>query len=181
MIKTEDLQEKIEVVGKRIRNYSTALDNIIESLRVTVEEQKELEKMVDELKGAEKVWPQDGDKYYFVTVDGDIILDTWEGGSYDNDIKAVGNCYRTKEEAEFEIERRKVMTEFKKFARDFVAGDWNYCIVWDFYADELYVDYRNKLKSNNLYFESEEKAWEAIEVVGEDRVKKYILGVVDND
>lgn len=181
MIKTEELQEKIEVIGKRIRNYSTALDNITESLRVTVEEQKELEKMVDELKEAEKQWPQEGDWYYWISGDGDVLVDTWDDGLRDKSIRAIGNCCRTKEEAEFDIERRKVMTELKKFARDFVAGDWNYCIVWDFYDDELYVDYRNKLKSNNLYFESEEKAWEAIEVVGEDRVKKYILGVVDND
>ena len=51
--------------------------------------------------------------------------------------------------------------------------------VGDFYEDyeKCVNEMREYMSSNYIIFESEEKAREAIKVVGEDRVKKYILGV----
>ena len=139
------------------------------------EQIRQLEIELENAKG--KQWPQDRDKYYHISSDGIIRPFFWDGDEYDIRAMDMGNCYKTREEAEFEVERRKVMTELKKFAKDFVAGERNYCIVWDFYAGEIYIGHRVLSKDNNLVFESEEKAQEAIKAIGEERVKKYILGV----
>ena len=162
MTNIKELQAQIEA----LREHQAKGEEQIRQLEI------ELEQAIE----AEKQWPQDGDKYYFLNGE-DFSQTTWRDDSFDFGALKVGDCYRTKKEAEFEVERRKVMTELKKFASDFVVGERNYCIVWDFYAGEIYIGHRVLSKDNNLVFESEEKAQEAIKAIGEERVKKYILGV----
>ena len=143
------------------------------------EQIRQLEIELEQAIEAEKSWPQYGDKYYFLSDGEDFSQTTWRDDSFDFGTLKVGNCYRTQEEAEFEVERRKVMTELKKFSREFVVGERNYYIKWDFDVSDFFTDFGVFHKLDSLYFESIEKAWEVIKMVGEDRIKKYILGVTD--
>lgn len=47
-----------------------------------------------------KAWvPAEGERYYFVTIDGDIRSDTCDNVTFDALLYKIGNCYRTPEEA----------------------------------------------------------------------------------
>jgi hypothetical protein len=48
-----------------------------------------------------KPWkPELGDGYYFISDDGLVDFDTWSNYYYDIILYKLGNCYKTKEEAE---------------------------------------------------------------------------------
>ena len=101
----------------------------------------------------------------------------------------IGNCFKTKEEAEHILEKLKVIHELQKFAYENNEEeiDWKnfnqckYKIFYDAEDGDLYVDYSVQCESEpfNIYFTSFKVAKKAIEAVGEDRIKKYYFNVED--
>ncbi len=75
-----------------------------------------------------KVWkPEKDETYYYLYSYGKIEEDTWDNANEDRIRYAIGNCFKTKEEAEFALERQKVITELKRFALEHNDKeiDWN--------------------------------------------------------
>lgn len=135
----------------------------------------------EEPKEEEKSWPQLADKYY--TICGDMVVSNylWDNDMWDIRRASIGNIFRTKEEAEFAVERLKVLAEMRKFAEPFDAewdyNTYHYYIYYDCEHECLDVYQNALMRCGELYFESKKKARECIEAVGEDRIKKYYLGV----
>jgi hypothetical protein len=125
------------------------------------------------------------DDTYFVIErrqsDGKLVIEECKVKCKDileNDI-LFNNAFLTYEEAEFEVERRKVIQELKRFSKEFEYNENNRNIAFDFSEEEIFYDCNNILQYPYIYFESKEKAQEAVKSVGEDRVIKYYLGVND--
>lgn len=130
----------------------------------------------------EKEWPQDGDDYYFIVSEGLIDDDYFYPEDAPCECRiAIGNCFETREEAEFEVEQLKVLAEMKVFAEP-DDNEWDgENVHWSIWGDMpsksvFYIPF-NAQKSNLIYFESREEAEKCVEVVGEDRIKKYYLGI----
>ena len=89
----------------------------------------------------------------------------------------IYNVFKTKGKAEFELKRRKVLTELKKFSREFKYGLSNYYIEYDYHNKNItyMLCYTDIIPS--ICFESKERFKEAVGAVGEDRIKKYLFGV----
>lgn len=163
------------------------MDNKIEELEEQLEELRakvnELEQALSLAKLAE--WPQEGDCYWFVTADGLAASGPWDNDLTDAGRAEIGNVFRTEEEADFEIERLRVIAELKKFAmsREEVKAARSCKYIYYFYSDgdgELDTSTCCGIRTPGvLYFESSDAALKAVEAVGEDRVKKYYLGVED--
>jgi len=130
----------------------------------------------------EKEWPQDDCVYYFIDSNGEI-RDDWfylEDAPCESRL-SIGNCFKTKEEAEFEVERLKVIAEMKNFAEP-EDRKWNNCNKhWYFYYAFANNTFRYSVyvesKSDDIHFESKEKAEKCVKTVGEDRIKKYYLRI----
>lgn len=126
-----------------------------------------------------KVW----DRYYCLDAIGEASQSIWYDEKKDKNRLSIGNVFLTKENAEFAIERLKVIAELKKYAKEFSDEEWQnqsivkHYIIFDYEDHVINIGYVCFTKVSDIYFESEEKAQEAIEAVGEDRVKKYYLGV----
>jgi hypothetical protein len=59
----------------------------------------------ENVKQPEKEWPQDGDNYYFLFSEGAISDDCFNSNDSTGERRlAIGNCFKTREEAEFEAE-----------------------------------------------------------------------------
>ena len=86
-ITLDELRKKYEELGAMIKAY---------------EEQQE-----------EAEFPKEGDTYYFINPNGSIQPETYEL-EYDREAYLIGNCFRTKEEAEFAVEQLKVIAEQRK-------------------------------------------------------------------
>lgn len=124
-----------------------------------------------------------GDGYFYLFNTGTIENAVWSCHQIDENRLSIGNVFLTKEDAEFARERLKVIAELKKYAKEFSDEEWKdydlnkYCIRYDCRKCRVFASFSFTSKGAELYFESMQKAQEAIKAVGEDRVKKYYLGV----
>lgn len=145
-----------------------------------IEELKErlnsLEKMYNSV--SDKRWRGDkDDDYYFISALGTVYRDTENVKAVDNARYDIGNYFQTKEEAEFEAERLKVVTELREWATPISEFNWNdaaekkYVILLE--LDEVKVDSFALYQISDLFFKTKEQAESAIRTVGKERILKY--------
>lgn len=115
---------------------------------------------------------KDEEEYYRLYHNGAIILCAFSS-SIDRLFRYLGNAFLTKEEAEFELERRKIEAIMRKYSRPFKYEERNYYIEYQYDRDVLVIGVYHYINMGSLYFESEEIAQKAIEEIGEDRLRKY--------
>lgn len=153
-----------------------------------VERIEEIEMMLSELKLAElkeqaleveeQEFPQDGDEYWYIQEEGYIHHSSWGSDVVDINRGEIGNVYRSIDEAVFAVEKLKVEAEFRKFSTKYQPYAEIYNIVFHNNSKKVITVTANQtFQDITFYFESEEKANEAIEAIGEERIKKYIFGV----
>ena len=130
------------------------------------------------------VWElKKGDEFFLISTDGHVFSETWDNWNIYINIRKTGICFLTREEAECEIERRKVETEMLRLGgrREFKNGENNYHIVCDFdsshFAIRVFNDNIDGFAKGMIYFDSAKECRNAIETIGEDRIKKYYFGV----
>jgi len=144
-----------------------------------IEEQKEEEK-------EEIPFPKKGDKFYFLLSDGEIDYEYYNPTSYIHaDRISTGNCFKTEEEAKFEVERLKVIHEMKKFAEpeDFGWDGINYhdYLYYDILCDTILIGRSRCSKYTGIFFKTRDDIKDCIKAVGEDRIKKYYFGIKKED
>lgn len=144
--------------------------------------------VVEETKS--KVWkPNIGENYFFITSSLEVNKFTNEGDMVDESIISSYNCFKSEEEAQHMIEKLKVIKELQNFAienRDEEIS-WEEDSRYKFY---IYFDYKWKMiritwvtvahgSPFNIYFASEKAIHDAIDSIGEERIKKYYFDVKD--
>ena len=155
--------------------------DILEEMAELKDRLNKLEKMYDSLTPPNKRWrAEKDDVYYFITTGGKLSCDTENVVDLDDLRYAIGNYFKTEGEAEFEVERLKVIAELKEWATPVNDFDWHddkqnkYILAFnDCLTDPLTVDFYYTNQVSDLCFQSEEVAKSAIESVGEDRIIKY--------
>ena len=85
----------------------------------------------------------------------------------------MGNAFLTREEAEFELERRKIEVIMKKYSRPFISGKSNHCITYDRADEHISFGPHYKTDMGIPYFENAEVIEKVIDEIGEDKLKKY--------
>lgn len=131
------------------------------------------------------VWDlREGDRIYFADAFNNIVGSEWEDNNRFYNLKReIGLVTLTREELDFKLESMKVYEELKRFAKDFTNEEWldirikKTFFYFSFPLSRIQFENDLNCKRHDLYFESEEKAKEAIAAVGEERVKRYYLGV----
>ena len=159
----------IENLRDIIENYSEELKHLPSS------EIENLQALLEDIKDKPKsIWDLDiagGKEYYVLWTDGHIDANDFIS-HLDEKKRDMGNAFLTREEAEFERERRKVEAIMKKYSRPFKNGGNNYCL--HFYNCILIsAGYNVAYNDGLLYFESKEIAQKVIDEIGIDRLKKY--------
>ena len=123
------------------------------------------------------------DTYYYIDPYGDISDGRVGNDFYEDEKFFIGNVFLTKSDAEFEVERLKVIAELKKYAKEINDDEWSnptipkYVIYLSSQDYRMYITSHYSVRYPFLYFETKEKAQEAIDAVGEERIKKYYFGV----
>lgn len=166
-------------------NIEVNLNNLTEA------EQEQLNALVEKAnKSKSEAWaPMHGEMYYFLNTDNPSVVDYhhFDGDVFDESNYAIGNCFKTKEEAEFVIERLKVVAEMKRYIaeHDDVELHWDsyeqekWFIVYYHDTNNIGTDYltRTQIMDSSLHVSSEEILEGMIKEIGEDRIKKYYFGV----
>lgn len=160
----------IESLKDIIENYSEELKHLpsseIENLQALLEDIGNRPKSIWDLKR------EDGKEYYILWTDGHIDTDFFTS-CLDETKRNIGNAFLTKEEAEFELERRKIETIMRKYSRPFKDEEDNWYIEYSHYSKHIGIDALYEYDCGIIYFESEEIARDVINKIGEDRLKKY--------
>lgn len=158
-----------------IMNKILEMENEIKNLKEELNKQEEPK--------TNRRWkPEEGDKYYYVEFYGKVDVRPWSDSLFDCGAYCIGNVFKTREEAEFEIEKLKVLAELKEYADDdkeWNKGNTHWCIKYD--TDDRYMyadayDYIMQVPSK-FYFSSNLQAQKAIKAIGEERLKKYYFCV----
>lgn len=156
---------------------------------VSEEDKQKLMEIAEKYSGKKnKRWkPENEDRYYYITGKGIINFCKWIDRK-DSNYFNLRNCFKTLEEAEFELERRKVVAELQNYADDHNDEiDWNdsdlgkWMIIYNYQSERiLLIDNYYSHYMNSIDFSSKNIAQKAIDTVGEDRIKKYIFGVSED-
>lgn len=139
-----------------------------------------IEKVEAEQK-SKSIWDlkkEDGEQYYVLRTTGDINIDYFSS-RLDEYIREAGNVFLTREEAEFEQERRKIETTMKKYSKPFKNGESNYMVVYDTDDNIAFTQVSQFYSLGVPCFESEEIIQKVIDEIGEDRLKKYWFRVTE--
>ena len=121
---------------------------------------------------------QRDDQYYYITGDGEIMIDSSEWFDELCVRLDIGNYFKTREEAEFQLERLKVLAELREYEVP--------CKIFETYhiyavpsEDRIAISVWNTPEINyrEIHFESREKAKEAINKIGLERLLKYYFKV----
>lgn len=134
-----------------------------------------------------KVWkPKLGEKYYGITITGEVAEDYWSEYAIDYELYRVGNCF-AKEKAAIEAsEKLKVIADLRRFAEEnnhdgFDVHDCNtrkYKLAYDIHNDIIEAIYTYDLVTGDpVFFDSKAKAIAAAETVGRERIIKYYFGI----
>ena len=144
---------------------------------LTKEEREQLLELVEKANKKEsKVWkPEESEAYYYIDNCGRIFQNI-VCSEMDDDRYCIGNCFKTKEEAEFSLERKKVIVELERFAKDHNEDCGLYILRYAY--GKIMADCETGYGLGCVRFSSPEVAKKAVEEIGADRLIKYYFGVV---
>jgi hypothetical protein len=128
------------------------------------------------------VWDlKEGDTYYSIYGNGNVSSEKkWFDDEYENNYREIGNVFLTREEAEFEVERRKIETEMIKLGgrRKFELGKANWYLEYRPMSEGIEAMWTTyEMRQGTIYYDSEEKAKKVVEIIGKGIIKKYLFGV----
>ena len=153
-------------IQERIETLETEFNEKIKALKAEVQQEKE--------------FPQEDDMFWVINTFGKPVGSTWGESITNRQLIEIGNMFRTKDEAEFAVEKLKVEAELQKFGRPFEPTADNFFMVYDKYLESLENNCSLKTDIQGvIYFGSREELRKAAQSVGVDRIKKYIFGVED--
>lgn len=182
---SKDAAERaIDIVGReRIANYLFGESNK-EKIKELEDKLLSLKKELIELTTKEArdagYWiPNDGATYWYISKYGNIDKAVWDIMREDIDRLSIGNVFRTKKDVEFELERLRVLSIMKPFTCRFRQTDKPLYVIVPTEDGSVTVSTYDFvcLTDTTLYFDSEEKAYAAIEATGENQIRKYLFGI----
>lgn len=130
-----------------------------------------------------KCWKPKMNEHFYVVGGGDgEIVEKWIWMNFDCDkaLYEMGECFKTKEEAEFEAARRKFMKTFRDIAYEVNKPNTvlSYFPVWSGTDVEMIDTYGNSyLGVGTVGFTSEEAYYDAMEKVNQGELRKYYFGL----
>ena len=136
------------------------------------------------IKKPKSVWDlKEGDTYYTVDIDGSVIKERWRDEDYEKSYRNSGNVFLTEEEAEFDLERRKIEVQMLRFGghRKYDYERNNFCFSYDQEKDSVYIylaDFSSAWQpGQGIYFSKRENAEKALIEIGEDKIIKYLFSI----
>ena len=162
-VEMNDIEKKLEALKAEFLGK-------LEALRKEAEAQKKQEEP--------KPWkPEAGEEYFFVNNDLSIYCFCNYNGEEDRYNFEIGNCFRTGERAEQVAEKMRLLFRLEQLhdmiCPDYVP-DWNndgelkFCLAHHCDDDCWFVDYFNVTQYPTVYFDTEENAQKAAEILNKE-------------
>lgn len=165
-----------------IKAITQTLSRVKEDLQKVADTNKEENKK----KEVNKRWkPKFGENYFSIVSFDNITSLEWENDVFDNKHYNTRNVFKTIEEAEFEVECRKIMIELQNYADkhngEIAHPSYAFWLALD--EDDMSITVENDSflpPVGTVLFSNGDIAYDAIETIGEDRILKYMFRVNPN-
>lgn len=151
------------------------------------EEREQLMRLIHKSNGFNsKVWkPKCSEEYFRIAGYGEINNFSWINDVTDDTCYGIGNCFKTREDAEFALEKLKVEAELRRFAEENneCEIDWKdedqvkWCLTYSYSDKDMFIQNARCYKMSTIYFSSAHIAAQAAGDIGEERLKKYYFEV----
>lgn len=179
---TNSIRYNVDVSGcspEFIKAITQTLSRVKEDLQRVADTNKEEQKK----KEIKKRWKPEIDESYFrILASGYVSSDIWRNDHIDNYAYNLRNVFKTREEAEFEVERKKIMAELQDYADEHNGEITHPSDAFWLGLDE--DDMEIIVEDNSFFppvgavlFSDVDTACNAIEAIGEDRIIKYMFGI----
>ena len=130
-----------------------------------------------------QMWkPQMDETYYSIDRSG-IIFGT-NNVEFDMDRRAIelGNCFKTKEEAEHMVEKIKIINKLRELSNTrSIYNQDKFIIYYNFQENKVSCGEINytKVTPFEVYFKTREDCENAVKEIGEDNLKKYYFDIAE--
>lgn len=151
------------------------------------DERKQLLTLIEKAnKPKPTMWkPINEDRYFCLDSAGISINTRWNDDICDLNRFSLGNCFKTKDEANFAAEKLRVIAELKRFAEEHNPANFDRNVYgldkWYLYYDQsdkhVHAAYNKYGLNSEAIFANSDVTKAAIEKIGEDRLKKYYFGI----
>lgn len=131
------------------------------------------------------IWkPEDDEKYYYINscvgVDWDYYCINYD----DDELRiGIGNVFKTEEEAEKMIKKLQIINTLKELSNiDFNDSDSDkYVIYYSTNYNNIMINKHSCVKELpfSIYFATKEDCQKAIDIIGEENLKKYYFDVIE--
>ena len=157
----------------------------MEKLEKLKKEREELDKRIETLEYAERMF-EEGDGIYHVDEFGNVNCGEWGNFAWVDCAFSQGHIFRTKQAALLESKRRNLLTRFRAF-KDECNGDWkpdwsNSDEKWeiDYTEDGVKALWTSCVNSFSTfgYFKSKQDTQRAIELFGDEIKELFVEGEV---
>lgn len=164
-----------------MKNFNINVDNL------STEEKQQLMTLINKANRGKRWRAKNDEIYYFINYCNKV--ESWSESNHkaDKALFEAGNYFKTEEEAEFELNKRLVYQELKDYALEHNEedNDWSdskKCKWFITYSHSkfggVFTDFHSDCQGlGQIYFNSQKIACDAIQSVGEDRIKKYLFDV----
>lgn len=152
-------------IEKKIEELKSEFSGKLEELKKEAEMQKKQEE-----------W-KFGEKYFYISQSGRVICEMFTEHRTDIARKNFGNFFRTRERAEQVAEKMRLLLRLEQLhdmlCPDYVP-DWNndgelkFCLAHHCDDDCWFVDYFNVTQYPTVYFDTEENAEKAAEILNKE-------------
>lgn len=130
--------------------------------------------------------PKESEFYYYIMDTGGIHIDRWNSDNIDKFRFSTGNVFRRDNvfqisaEAEFALERLKVIAEMREWAGHNYDGAY---IYYHRPSDEIMINWNGESTYcfGEIRFKCVDDAENCIKAVGKDRIKKYYFMIPEDE
>lgn len=130
-----------------------------------------------------QMWkPEFGEKYYYMTTNGNVGQDTFNT-SFDKYRLSFRNVFKTAEEARKMVEKIKIINQLRELSNiDFYDCETKkYALYYSPRYKSVSIQEHNCVKELpfSVYFATKEDCQKAIDIIGEENLKKYYFDIED--
>ena len=133
-----------------------------------------------------EIWkPESGDTIYYVSSTGHVYEDTFCACSNcDNDKVSFNNVFKTREDAKKMLEKLKIINRLRELSNVKFVDDCSklrYSVSYVIDAKKVCpsINRYSRILPFEIYFETATDCQKAIDIIGEENLKKYYFDVVD--
>lgn len=132
-----------------------------------------------------KKWQlEEGKVYYLILTHGFIADSIYDSDSrVDNERLSFGNCFKTRKEAQHMVEKLKIITKLRELSNiDFYDCETKkYALYYSPRYKSVSIQEHNCVKELpfSVYFATKEDCQKAIDIIGEENLKKYYFDIED--